>query len=84
MAIPKLDPKIMQQVLGGTKDQLNVIAENYQRVAMNLEEIRQNQNDMMLALATIYDALKVISAKQGGAPLPQPRIDMDIQESKED
>lgn len=84
MAIPSIDPKVMQQVLGGTKDQLNQIASAYEAVRLNLEEIRQNQNDMSLALMTIYDALKVISLKLGGAPLPTPRISMEVEQDKED
>jgi hypothetical protein len=77
-----IDPKIMQQVLGGTKGTLDIISVNYQRVASNLEEIRANQNDMMLALASVYAALEAI-AKNSNVTLPKPLIAMNIEEVQE-
>jgi ribonucleotide monophosphatase NagD (HAD superfamily) len=83
MAIPSIDPKIMQQVLGGTKNQLDVISSNYKIVADNLDEIRANERQLMLAVASIYAAIEAI-AKKTGTELPKPLIDMSITESEDD
>lgn len=78
----KIDPKIMQQVIGGTRDRLDIISYNYQVVAKNLEEIRANQNQMTLAIASLYAAIEAI-AKKLEAELPQPLIDMKIEQESD-
>jgi hypothetical protein len=75
-----IDPQIMQQVLGGTKSQLDIISKNYSIVANNLEEMRGNQNQQMLALASVYAAIEAIAEKIE-VELPKPLIDMKIEES---
>jgi hypothetical protein len=76
----EIHPEIMNKILGGTQGQLDIISKNYQAVADNLEDMRANQNQQMLALATIYDALKAIAEKTE-TKLPEPRIDMEITEA---
>jgi hypothetical protein len=77
-----IDPQIMQQVLGGTRSQLDIISKNYQIVASNLEEIRGNEIQLTLAVASVYAAIEAI-AKKLDVELPKPLIDMGVEETKE-
>jgi hypothetical protein len=77
-----INPQVMRQVLGGTQTQLNAISAAYEAVRLNLEEIRQNQNVQMQALATIYAALEAL-AMSSKTELPKPLIDMSIEQDTE-
>jgi hypothetical protein len=78
MNIPR---EALAKVTTGAKTQLDVISKNYQIVAANLEEIRENQNQQMKALATIYELLEEqFKGSFPGSELPKPKIDMKIEE----
>ena len=56
----------------------NETSKSMKQIADNMDELNSKQDEIILALATIYDALKVIS-KQQGVSLPKQRINMDIE-----
>jgi CII-binding regulator of phage lambda lysogenization HflD len=73
--MPGVPVDIMNKIMGGSGDVLKKLTQNMEIIATELEEIRDNQNQIIPALASIYQALEVIAAKQN-IKLPEPYIDM--------
>lgn len=77
MNIPR---EALAKVTTGAKEQMNAISRAYDKIAANLEEIRENQNQQMLALITIYELLA--DHHKGSFPeseLPKPKINMEVE-----
>lgn len=70
---------VMNKVTAGAKEQIDIISKNYQVVATNMQEVRENQNQQMMALASMYAALEAIAEKLE-VELPEPLINMGIEE----
>lgn len=75
ISMPGVPANLMNQIMSGSGDVLKKLTQNMEIIATELEEIRDNQNQVIPALASIYQALEVI-AKEQKIKLPEPYIDM--------
>lgn len=54
------------------------VTEAMKEQAKNMEELNEKQDEIILALATIYKAIECIAVKQK-VSLPKPLVNMDIE-----
>jgi uncharacterized protein YfbU (UPF0304 family) len=71
-----MQEKILGEVTGKMKNSLENSTQQLQR---EFDKIVENQNQQMLALVTIYNAIKKIAVAQK-VKLDEPLINMDIEE----